>query len=477
MPSAKIFAVDENEAPSTPSKSSRGFRYFILFLTMCCLTSICSNVLAFNVTMLCRDDGNMTHTVTDKAEQSRNSKLLWAMSIGSILSTFPFNWLYGRYGARWVFFTAGVISFSSTALVPAANDLHLYAFLVIRFFQGVSFGANFAAIGMVCSRWAALEENGFFLSAMTIFSQVSAVITNPISGELCVSPLGWRSVYYFHAAVGPILFGLWIWLYTDYPEHHKKVNDSEKRIIMTGKQSNERKLDGFLPYKQILTNKVVLVVWFNAFADIISSIFLLTYFATYLRDVLGYSLEISATLSMFPPLAHIPSKLFFGWVSDRIKFLSEVNKMRICNTIALKGSAILFIAVGFIPNSWAAWSVACTTLNYAVIGANCGGFYKCGSLVSRQYTHFIIANIQFLKCVSFFYSPLMVYLFVSDQSDRDQWRIIYLIMAGTCIVANILFLIYVTDRPGNFTQINKANSKENWNAKGEKIVKQSSISG
>ncbi|CAD5208239.1 unnamed protein product [Bursaphelenchus xylophilus] len=462
MTSSKPLSIsppDTTPTTTTPTKPSKGFRYLILFLTTACLTSICSNMVAFNVTMLCSDNGNMTRSVTDKEQQNRNSILLWAVSVGSIVATIPFNLLYSRFGARWVFFGAGVISFISTALVPASADLSFYTFIIIRFFQGVAFGANFAAIGMVCSRWAALDENGFFLSAMTIFSQISVIITNPVSGWLCVSPLGWRSVYYFHAAADPILFGLWIWLYTDYPEYHKSVNNTEKDIIMAGKHYGERKLDGFLPYKQIFTNKVILVVWFNAFADIISAIFLLTYFPTYLKDVLGYPLETAAVLSMFPAMSHVPAKLIFGWVFDKLRFISEVNKMRICNTIALKGSAILFIAVGFIPNSLAGWSVACTTLNYAFIGANCAGFYKCGSLVSRQYSHFVIANIQFLKCISLFVSPLMVYLFVSDQSSRDQWRIIYFIMAATLIIGNTLFLIFVTDQPAEFTKINKANSK------------------
>ncbi|CAD5208240.1 unnamed protein product [Bursaphelenchus xylophilus] len=427
-------------------------------------------MVAFHVTMLCSDNGNMTHSVADKEQQNKNSILLWAVSIGSIVATVPFNLLYGRFGARWVFFGAGVISFVSTALVPASADLSFYTFIIIRFFQGVAFGSSFSAVGMVCSRWAALDENGFFLSAMTIFCQISVILTNPVAGWLCVSPLGWRSVYYFHAAVDPILFGLWIWLYTDYPEHHKKVNDGEKKIIMAGKNSGERKLDGFLPYKEIFTNKVVLVVWFNAIASIISAIFLLTYFPTYLKDVLGYPLETAAVLSMFPALSHVPAKLVFGWVFDKLRCISEVNKMRICNTIALKFSGILFIVAGFIPNSMAGWSVACTTLNYAFIGANCAGFYKCGSLVSRQYSHFVIANIQFLKCVSFFVSPLLVYLFVSDQSSRDQWRIIYFIMAAFLIIGNTLFLIVVTDQPAEFTKIKKPNSKAEFDEKNEKLI-------
>lgn len=157
---------------------------------------------------------------------------------------------------------------------------------------------------------------------------------------------------------------------------------------MHGKNIAHRELDGFVPYKAICTNKIILIVWFNAFGDIISAIFLITYFPSYLTRVLDYDLQTASVLSMAPAISHIPTKLAFGWIFDKTKCISEVNKMRICNTFALFGSAICFIAVGFIPNEFAWLSVAITTLNYAFIGANCGGFYKCGALVARLVTLF-----------------------------------------------------------------------------------------
>ncbi|KAI6231047.1 Major Facilitator Superfamily protein [Aphelenchoides besseyi] len=420
------------------------FRFLILGLTTFCLTSICSNMIAFNVTMLC--DGPAT--------PQRDTISIWAVSIGSILATLPFNLLYARYGARYVFATAGTISFLSTALIPVAHTIGFVPFVALRFLQGVAFASNFAGIGMVTSRWACLDENGFFMAAMTIFSQISVILTNPLAGALCNS-LGWHSVYYVHAMVGPLLFGLWFFLYNDYPEKHRFVSEGERKKIMDGKNVESRRLDGFVPYKQICTNKIILIVWFNAFGDIISAIFLLTYFPQYLTDVLGYPLEKATILSMFPAISHIPSKLAFGWIFDKTKFMSEINKMRICNTIALFGSALFFILVGFVPRDFPALAVTFMTINYACIGANCGGFYKCGSLVSRQFTHFVIANVQFLKCVSFFISPLMVLLFVHDSNERDDWRIIFFIMAAFLIVGNFLFCYFVSDQPAEFTKLSK----------------------
>ncbi|KAI6171506.1 Major Facilitator Superfamily protein [Aphelenchoides bicaudatus] len=449
---------------STSCTPRNGYRFVVLALTALCLTSICSNMIAFNVTMLCMDDDVQNSTdiqssMTDSEKTKRNSILIWAVSIGSILSTFPFNIFYSRFGARYVFLGAGLISMISTALLPLASMWGMAPFIVVRFLQGVAFAANFACIGMVTSRWACLDENGFFLSAMTNFSQISVILTNPITGALCDSSWGWHSAYYLHAALGPLLFGAWIVLYTDYPEQHKWISSAEKEKIMYGKNKDHRKLDGFVPYMEICKNRVILIVWFNAFGDIISAIFLLTYFPTYLTSVLKYPLQTAAVLSMLPAISHIPTKLAFGWVFDKTTFMTEVNKMRICNTIALAGSAICFIIVGFIPDELAWLSVTITTINYAFIGANCSGFYKCGSLVSRQYSHFVIANIQFLKCISLFVSPLMVWIFVSDTSSRQQWHIIYIIMGSFLIVANFLFCYYVTDEPADFTQITKTSKR------------------
>ena len=85
---------------------------------------------------------------------SRSEKgwLNWVVAIGSVIGTFPFNWLYTRlignkiffffykqqysYGARWVLFSAGMLSTLSTALIPlTATHLGIVGFLILRFIQ------------------------------------------------------------------------------------------------------------------------------------------------------------------------------------------------------------------------------------------------------------------------------------------------------------------------------------------------------
>jgi hypothetical protein len=63
--------------------------------------------------------------------------------------------------------------------------------------------------------------------------------------------------------------------------------------------------------------------------------------------------------------------------------MGEINRMRLFNSVALVGSAILFVLTGFVPDGMPFLAVILMTLNFAVVSANCGGFYKCATLVSR----------------------------------------------------------------------------------------------
>jgi hypothetical protein len=101
---------------------------------------------------------------------------MWAIAVGSLVSlgtrlclltflqiaTFPFSWLYGHFGARFVFFGAGILSAVSTGLIPLAASVGgIWAFTVLRLLQVKMFDpiCNFKLIlgyciccGLCCNR-------------------------------------------------------------------------------------------------------------------------------------------------------------------------------------------------------------------------------------------------------------------------------------------------------------------------------------
>lgn len=51
------------------------------------------------------------------------------------------------------------------------------------------------------------------------------------------------------------------------------------------------------------------------------------------------------------------------------------------NSFALVPSGLLYLVLGYVKSPWAGFGI--TVALHSFLGANCGGFYKCGTLVSR----------------------------------------------------------------------------------------------
>jgi MFS family permease len=68
---------------------------------------------------------------------------------------------------------SGIISAITTALIPVALSFSFNWFLFIRVFQGLAYAVDFAVIGVLVTRWAALSENAKFIALMTCFSPIA----------------------------------------------------------------------------------------------------------------------------------------------------------------------------------------------------------------------------------------------------------------------------------------------------------------
>ncbi|KAK0397482.1 hypothetical protein QR680_002141 [Steinernema hermaphroditum] len=481
-------------------------RYFILFLGMFCLSSICSNMISLNFTLICMNEkspegvpqaispnttensllnldiSNLSVVPGPEGEtvhqfdytQKEKSMLLWAVAIGTLLAAFPFNYLYQCYGAKYVFFVAGILSAAATAAIPTMAYWSLNWFLFARFLQesinllknlnlpkrliGISYGADFAAIGLITVRWASLKQHGVFISVLTSFSLVSVIVTMPVSGFLCEN-YGWPSVYYAHASFGVFIFTLWIICYKDDPRKHRAVSAIELEKIERNKSEAHKNHDPYVPYWAIIKNPVILTVWLNAFAEILSSQLLVTYGPTYLKEVLKFGVARTGTYVAIPVVVQMACKLSSGYLSDQLKFASERSKMIFFNTIALMLSGLFYGYLGFVPQDkpmQAVFVIGCVT---CCLGFNCGGFYKCGTLVARQYSHFVISNIQFIKCLSLFIGPLLVAIFVPDSDSQIEWRTVFIMHAAALILGNVAFCFAATDQPAYFTTLTGPQNK------------------
>ncbi|CAJ0566278.1 unnamed protein product, partial [Mesorhabditis spiculigera] len=442
------------------------FRFVVAFGCFLCLTSINSNYITMNFTFICMEsdmegaiaDENGTLHSRFKYTPSDKNFIVWAVAAGTILGTFPINWAYINYGARIPFFIAGTLSVIATAMIPLAASASFYFLLLLRFVQGLAYSADFAAIGLVTVRWAPLAETGVFIAAMTSFTPVSTTVTNPIAGWICDSSLGWRWAFYSHAFVCAIFFIAWIFYYTDNPATHKAVDTEELKKIQKDKTQAHLDGDSYVPYWSICQNRTIMVVWFNSFAEMTTVTLLLTYMPLYFHKVLGFDVVTTGILAAVTSFMHAPLKYLSGYCSDKITSIPERLKMQFCNFIAVGFAGICCIVIGIVKTSGGGVVAVCFFAGvYLAMAANCGGFYKCGTLVSRQYAHFVLATIQFMKCVALVAAPASWAIFVRNESDATEWSYVFYLNGAVLILANIMFVFVCTDQPADFTYITRDN--------------------
>ncbi|KAI6230675.1 hypothetical protein M3Y99_01038000 [Aphelenchoides fujianensis] len=123
---------EEGNCSCLPNK----FRYIVLLISLFCLTSISSNMFTVNIALICMSPApNVTinHDFpTYNYSQNDKGLLMWAVAVGSLIATFPFSWLYGHFGARFVFFGAGILSAIATALIPLTAAMGIWPFTAMR---------------------------------------------------------------------------------------------------------------------------------------------------------------------------------------------------------------------------------------------------------------------------------------------------------------------------------------------------------
>ncbi|KAK6009373.1 hypothetical protein OSTOST_25719, partial [Ostertagia ostertagi] len=201
---------------------------------------------------------------------SKNERtwLFSAVAIGALISVVPTSHAIATLGARYVFFAAGMLTTVSTALIPFAAHNSLYAFLLLRFLQGIACASCMPTVGAVTAAWASLRQHGLFMSTLTTFGQISAVFAMPVSGELCSSSLGWESVFYLHSVICFIAFVGWFFLYTSPEAEVPLLEAAYPNPPNYTFRAEEEEVP--IPYLEIMTTPSVWGVWIGALGDLIA---------------------------------------------------------------------------------------------------------------------------------------------------------------------------------------------------------------
>jgi len=393
---------------------------------------------------------------------------LSAVSMGYIFSAFgwayllmqiPGGWLLDRYGSKKVY-TYSLFFWSLFTFLQGFVDVFPLAWagvsmFIMRFMLGFSEAPSFPANARIVAAWFPTKERGTASAIFNSAQYFSLALFSPLLGWLTFA-WGWEHVFTVMGVIGFVLTGMWV-KFIHNPTDHPNMSANELEYITKGgavvdmdhKKPGAAVAGPKMHYiKQLLTNRMMLGVFFGQYFINTITWFFLTWFPIYLVQEKGMSILKVGLVASIPALCGFEGGVLGGVFSDHLikrgATITLARKLPIVLGMLLASSIILcnytdnttlvvtLMALAFFGKGFGAlgWPVISDTAPKEIVGL-CGGvfnvFGNVASIVTPLVIGYLVSELHSFNAALVFVgcSALMAmfcYLFVVGDIKRMELR-------------------------------------------------------
>uniref|UniRef100_A0A915DHH8 Major facilitator superfamily (MFS) profile domain-containing protein n=1 Tax=Ditylenchus dipsaci TaxID=166011 RepID=A0A915DHH8_9BILA len=430
-----------------------------------------SNSLAFNFTVICMDhqivtddrldygiNFNTTMLVAQEEpdysfSSAQKSWLFSAIAVGTIMGTLPITHLTSYFGIRNTFTAYGLISAFSTLLSPLCAYLGFVPLFIMRVLQGVALSTSYPAMGSIISHWSTLANSGMYIAFMSsrchIHDAHSWRTVRIILG-MAFSLLPSRHTHF------AILSGL-LPFFRDSPQFHRNVSDKELTKIQMGKNIEDESRKQKTPYKLMLKDISVWGIFVSNIGGTLGFQIFMQYGPIYLNKALKFDVKSTGFAAALPYICSAACKFVAGPLSDNLP-VSGKARVIIFATMSQLSMACCFVALAMLPTTYPVLIQACFTGATMFSGLNCVGVAKSTNLMSRQFSHVLMAFTALTCSIILLVMPLGVSILAPNNST-DEWSKIFLIIAVVVVITTLIFdfTAQVDPRPWTYSDVDSLN--------------------
>ncbi|MGK9173178.1 MFS transporter [Yokenella regensburgei] len=410
------------------------------------------------------DRATLSIAGTDVAKELQ----LDSVSMGYIFSAFgwayllmqiPGGWLLDRFGSKRVY-TYSLFFWSLFTFLQGFVDVFPIAWagismFLMRFMLGFSEAPSFPANARIVAAWFPAKERGTASAIFNSAQYFSLALFSPLLGYLTFA-WGWEHVFTVMGAMGFVLTAIWV-KYMHNPTDHPRMSREELDYISANGavvDMDHKKTDGGqkgpkLDYiKQLLSNRMMLGVFFGQYFLNTITWFFLTWFPIYLVQEKGMSILKVGFVASIPALCGFGGGVLGGLFSDylikRGHSLTVARKLPIVLGMLLASSIILcnytdntvlviaLMALAFFGKGFGAlgWPVISDVAPKEIVGL-CGGvfnvFGNVASIVTPLAIGYMVKELHSFNGALVFVgcSALMMmvcYLFVVGDIKRMELK-------------------------------------------------------
>ncbi|XP_019877715.2 sialin [Aethina tumida] len=396
------------------------------------------------------ESSNVTATI------DRSGTLNWSGRVQSyVLASFYWAYIVSQVvggvatqmlGTKRVFGYAQLATALCSLCIPVASETHFGFVIALRCIQGFASGLTWPAMYALVGHWIPVPERSRFMSSFQGFS-IGIGITYPLAGFL-IAHLGWRSVFYTTGSIGVAWCVIWYLLAFDSPETHPRISLREQQYIKENTVNTyaaSRKQT--VPWKAILTSMPAWSIGITTFGRIWVHYVFIIPGPTYMKSILGFSIEKNGLLSGAPFICSYVASVLFCYIADKLatkNLMSLTNIRKLMTMLSQVVPGLLVLLISYlgcdITLVLIVWFIAVTLITASYAGAMANVVDIAPNLAGP-----VLAFAQTIHMTASFLSPLVAFHILDEKEHMiESWRTVFYLTGFIAITTYVVYQIWGT---------------------------------
>ena len=273
-------------------------------------------------------------------------------------------------------------------------------------------GLVYPSLFSLFAKWFPESEKNLAVGGTSVLGNMGGIITMPIAAYLIELDFlgGWPSVFYLFSLIHLIWFILFCYFVSNCPEDDNRISEKELKYIQANNRNtkNVRKMN--IPWKKILTSKVV---WASTVAKLtgnFSYYLLCSNMPQYLDSVFGMDIQKNSWFNslMYATLcvALVAGSPLSKWIHSK-GWITQTRNRKNFQSLAMFGAGICLLMLPFVGcNSGAA--VALLLLAMFIYGFITGGEYGVIPEYAPAFAGTVFGISNSISSTTGFLGPMLV---------------------------------------------------------------------
>ncbi|XP_058788720.1 putative inorganic phosphate cotransporter isoform X3 [Phymastichus coffea] len=386
--------------------------------------------------------------------------LLSSFFYGYVITQIPFGILAKRYGSKYFLGVGMLINSVFGLLVPLSAEWGYYWLMAVRFIQGLGEGPIVPCTHAMLAKWIPPNERSRMGAFVYAGAQFGTVISMPLSGLLSEHGFadGWPSIFYVFGTVGTIWCIAFLMMVHEDPESHPRINEDEKKYILSALWSGTGTKSPTVPWKAISTSLPFWAILIAHMGQNYGYETLMTELPTFMKQILHFHIKSNGLVSALPYLAMWLFSMVISHVADWIISsgrLNHTHTRKLINSIGQFGPALALVAASYTGcNPWL--TVSLLTIGVGLNGGIYSGFKVNHLDISPRFAGVLMSFTNCLANLAGLLAPITAgYVIVGTQPTHTKWRIVFILAAAVYVLCAMFYIIFGTgerqswDNPDN----------------------------